>query len=393
MNPPLDGPAGDRPRAIPCQKTLFDLPDDVAYLRCAAMSPGLRAAQEAGAAGLAHKAHPWRLNAGHYFKDVEMARGLFAQLIGATADDIAVLPSASYGIATAAANLPLAAGQSIVLLAEQFPSNVYAWRELAKANGGRIVTVARPSDDDWTAAVLEAIGGDTAIVTLGQCHWADGGLVDLAAVAGRARQVGAALALDVTQSAGVAPLSVAELDPDFLVAVTYKWLLGPYSFGFLYVAPRHQNGRPIEHNWVGRANAQDTNNISDYTDAYQPGARRFDVGERGNFVSIPQAIAGLRQILDWGVDNIAHTIAPMTAEIGARAADLGFRVPAPGRHIGHIVGLRMPDGLPADLNERLSAAGVYISVRGDSIRVAPHLYNDAGDIDRLFKELAAAGQS
>ncbi len=389
MNPPLDGTAGDRPSPIPCQKALFDLPDDVAYLRCAAMSPGLRAAQEAGAAGLAHKARPWRLHAGHYFEDVETARGLFAQLIGAAADDIAIVPSASYGIATAAANLPLAPGQSIVLLAEQFPSNVYAWRELAKANGGRVVTVARPSDDDWTAAVLEAIDDDTAIVTLGQCHWADGGLIDLTAVAARARQVGAALALDVTQSAGVSPLSVAELDPDFLVAVTYKWLLGPYSFGFLYVAPRHQDGRPIEHNWVGRANAQDTNNISDYVDAYQPGARRFDVGERGNFVSIPQATAGIRQILDWGVDNIAHTIAPMTAEIGARATDLGFRVPAADRHVGHIIGLRMPGGLPADLNDRLSSAGVYISIRGDSIRVAPHLYNDAGDIDRLFEVLSA----
>lgn len=100
----------------------------------------------------------------------ETVRGLFASLICAIAANIANTPSTAYGIATAANNLPLSRGQNIVVLHEQFPSNVYAWRELSKANGGVVLVVERPFNNDWTTAVLETLNAQTAIVTLPQCH-------------------------------------------------------------------------------------------------------------------------------------------------------------------------------------------------------------------------------
>ena len=84
------------------------------------------------------------------------------------------------------------------------------------------------------------------------------------------------------------------MQPDFLVAATYKWLLGPYSLGFLYVAPTYRDGRPLEFNWIGRTGSEDFASLVDYHDAYQPGARRFDVGERSNIALMPMAVAALR---------------------------------------------------------------------------------------------------
>ncbi|MBM3516301.1 MAG: aminotransferase class V-fold PLP-dependent enzyme [Alphaproteobacteria bacterium] len=380
---------------IPCQRRLFDLPRDVAFFRSAAMAPSLLAVEAAGIAGLKRKRHPWLLGHQQYFTDVDTLRGLFAQLIGASAEDIAVVPSASYGIGTAAANLPVAADQGIVVLAEQFPSNVYPWRAVAAERGARVVTVPRPADLDWTTAVLERIDRTTAVVALPQCHWTDGSMVDLVAVGARCRALGVPLVLDTSQSLGMRPLEVKAIQPDFLVNVLYKWLLGPYGMALLYVAPQHHGGRPLEHNWVNRAGSEDYSRLVNYRDDYQPGARRFDVGERGNFVTVPMAIAALRQMLAWGAANIAETVAPLMRAIGERAAALGLPVPPEGRRVGHMIGLRAPAGLPPGLADRLGAEGVHVSVRGDAIRIGVHVFNDADDVDRLFAALertfAAAG--
>ncbi|HKB49188.1 MAG TPA: aminotransferase class V-fold PLP-dependent enzyme, partial [Ktedonobacterales bacterium] len=242
---------------LPSQRDLFEIPDDVAYLNCAYMSPLLRAARAAGEAALARKSQPWRITPHDFFADSEAARGLFAELIGADADGVALIPAASYGLAIAAANLPIREGQRILVLEDQFPSNVYVWRDLAARAGAVVETVPRPADFDWTAALLERIDERTAIVAVPHCHWTDGSLVNLVRVGERVRAVGAALVVDATQSLGAAPLSVGEVRPDFLVAATYKWLLGPYSMGFLYAAPEWRDGRPLEFNWIAREGSED----------------------------------------------------------------------------------------------------------------------------------------
>ncbi|MEM7025952.1 MAG: aminotransferase class V-fold PLP-dependent enzyme, partial [Pseudomonadota bacterium] len=142
-----------------------------------------------------------------------------------------MIPAASYGVGVAAANLPCGQGRRILVLADQFPSNVYAWDDLARRTGGEIVRVARPVDGDWTPAVLAELDERVAITALPHCHWTDGSLIDLVTVAKSCREVGSALVLDVTQSLGALPLDLAAIDPDYVACAGYKWLLGPYSSG------------------------------------------------------------------------------------------------------------------------------------------------------------------
>jgi selenocysteine lyase/cysteine desulfurase len=383
-------PAATAAARIPCQRALFDIPDDVAYLNCAYMSPLLRAARSAGERGVARKSAPWRLHARDFFTESEEARSRFAALVGAGADDIAIVPAASYGIGIAAANVTAGRGSRILVLADQFPSNVYSWRALAAANGAELVTLPWPRDGNWTAALLAAIDERTAAAALPHCHWIDGSLVDLASVGRRLREVGAALVVDATQSLGALPFDVAAIDPDFAVAASYKWLLGPYSLGFLYVAPRHQQGRPLEHNWIARAGSEDFAGLVSYRDDLQPGARRFDVGERANFALMPMTIAALEQIAAWTVPAIQATLGAMTAGIAERAAAFGLRAAPAALRAPHYLGLRFVDGVPSGLPERLAKANVHVSVRGDAMRVTPHLYNTEADIERLFRVLAAA---
>ena len=375
---------------IPSQRHLFDIPPDVAYLNCAYMSPLSSRIIEAASRGVEQKARPWKITPEDFFRESEVARTLFAQLINATADDIAIVPAASYGLAVAAHNLPIGADETVLVLAEQFPSNVYTWQELARKCGARVETVTRPEDSDWTSAVLASLDEGVRIAALPHCHWADGGSLNLVAIARRCREIGCALALDITQSIGAMPFDVSIIQPDFVVAGGYKWMMGPYSLGYLYVSPSRQTGQPLEHNWINRAGSHDFSGLVRYQDEYQPGARRFDVGERSNFGLVPASIAALSQLLEWGVPAIAETLSAKTGQIAERMQELDLVPMSPAHRAGHFLGVRFPRGLPEGLSDRLSAENVYVSVRGDSMRITPHLYNDDADEERLVRTLKSA---
>jgi len=377
------------PPHLPNKRHLFDIPDDLAWINCAANSPALASVYQAGQRGLERKRHPWTLGPAQFQDDVATLRGLFAKLIGAKADDISLAPSASYGLTTAANNLTIGPGRRVLVLATQFPSHIYPWRHAVARDGGEVVTLPRPENGDWTAAVLEALDERVAVLALPHCHWTDGSMLDLSRIAAAARQVGAALVLDLSQSLGVVPLDVGDIQPDFVCAVAFKWLLGPYTFAFLYSAPHRQDGMPLEYTWSNRAGS-DVAEITDYRDDFLSGGRRYDMGERGNYISVPMAIAGLEQVLDWTPGAIAGSLAPMIGQIAERAEALGLTPTPKTIRAPHMIGLRFPASPPVNLIESLKAAHVHVSLRTDSLRISPHLYNNQNDIDRLFKALVRA---
>jgi selenocysteine lyase/cysteine desulfurase len=371
-------------KQLECQRHRFAIPDDVTYLNCAYISPLMDTVRQAIRSGMALEARPWRITSNEFFAPVEKARSLFAQLIDATSDDIAIVPATSYGIATAALNLPVSAGQEIILLQDQYPSNVYSWRELAKNKDIRLTIVERPGDGNWTPAVLAAINDKTAFATLPNCHWMDGALLDLAVIRDRLNEVGAGFVLDASQSLGALPLGVQALQPDFLVCSGYKWLLCPYTVSFLYVHPKWHSGLALEQSPHNRINGPDFPRMHIPTDEYAAGARRFDMGERAHFTLLPGAIAALEQLIEWRPEHIAQYTGALTNDINHRARNLGLQTLPDALRANHFGGVRFRDEMPDGLITALREQKIYVSQRGESLRVTPNVYNDTGDIDRLF---------
>jgi selenocysteine lyase/cysteine desulfurase len=352
------------------------------------MSPLLKRAQESGIEALQKRSHPWEIVTDDWFAPGETLRNLFAQIIQADKDSVALIPSVSYGIATAARNIALRADQNIVLLDQQYPSNVYAWRELARETKSRIITVTKRDDESWTEAILQNITADTGLVAIPNCHWTDGSLIDLESISKHTKAVNAKLVIDASQSLGAYPLNVQKIQPDFLVTVGYKWLMGPYGLGYLYAAPEyHRSGKPLEYSWLNKKESENFTRLVDYQDEYKTGARRFDAGEFPNFNNIAMAITALTQILDWGVENIQETLATLTGKIEKKAREKGLGVPPAAMRASHLIGISFPSGQITALSKRMADHKVYVSFRGEKIRVAPHLYNDEQDVERLFEAI------
>ena len=379
---------------ISCKRDLFSLPPDQHYLNCAYMSPLSKRVEAAGLAGIRRKAVPADITPDDFFKGPDAVRRLFAELIGVSDPErIAIVPSVSYGVSTIAKNTRLSPSQNVVTLLDQFPSHVYPWRRLCRETGAelKVVIPASPGPgraENWNSALLEAIDADTAVVAVPNVHWTDGTRFDLEAVGARARDVGAALIVDGTQSIGAMPFDVRRIQPDAVVCAAYKWLGGPYSIGAAYFGTRYDDGIPLEEGWLPREGSEDFNRLVDYRDEYRDGAARYDVGEVSNFTLIPMFVAALEQLAEWGVHNVAPYCRQLTAELIADLGDAGFGVTEEQWRSGHLFGLRVPEGFDENcFRERLAAENVSVALRGNAIRVAPHLYNDEGDVRALRSAL------
>ena len=210
-------------------------------------------------------------------------KAAFADVLGAPRrEQVAVLPSVSYGMAIVARNVPFRPGQHIVVAGEQFPSNVHPWRRLAEQRGGEVRAVAPPEQRDgraaaWNDALHDAIDERTAMLAIGHVHWADGTRFDLPRLAARAREVGAWVVIDGTQSVGALDFPFDQVRPDAVMCAAYKWLMGPYGIALGWFGDVLQDGEPIEETWAGRRGSEDFRGLADYTDclrAWQRPLRR-----------------------------------------------------------------------------------------------------------------------
>ena len=372
------------------QRAQFEIDDEVAYLNTASLSPLLLSVRAAGEAALVQRGRPWTITADHWFSDVERLRSGIARLINGSPEGVAVVPASSYGLSVAARNLRAGPGDRVLVLDHEFPSSYYTWRRFADRTGSDLVEVDRQPGQTWTDAVLAALDERTAVAVVPNVHWTNGAWVDLHAVKVRAGDVGAALVVDASQSLGVVPLDINSLRPDFLVSVGYKWQLGTVGVSYLYVDERHRSGEPLEENWALRVGADDFAALVDYQDEYQPGARRFDMGQRPSFGLVPMAIAAIDHLLAWGVPDIAEALGRVTDEIAERARALGLAPPARDERGPHMLGLELPPDAMDRAAGALARNGVVVSVRGRSLRIAPHLHTNAADVDRLFDALRTA---
>lgn len=374
------------------QKQLFSLDPNTIYLNAAYMSPMPKSVEEAGMLGLQAKRIPHLIKPEDFFENRTKVRKLFAQLIDTDSwENVAIIPSTSYGIATAARNIHTKPGQNIVMLAEQFPSNVYSWQRLAKDQQLEINIVSTPPIGKersklWNENILHSINSKTCIVTMGHVHWADGTTFDLQAIRNRCDEVGAKLIIDGTQSIGALPFSVQKIQPDALVCGAYKWLLGPYAMGLAYYSDEICQGIPLEENWINRKGSENFSELVNYEAEYLPGASRHMVGQSSNFIGLSMMIAALTQLLAWTPQGIQDYCKNISQNAIAQLIEHGHYIDQHPNAAQHIRGIYFRSGTDLQaIKDKVSERKISVSFRGQAMRVSPHVYNDSEDFDALIE--------
>ena len=373
-----------------CQKTKFILSKKVTYLNCAYMSPMLKKVEKAGVKGIKQKRKPYHITPIDFFKTSDLVKKRFSSIIDCKNHNrIAIIPSASYGLANVVNNISIKEKDEIILLDEQFPSNVYPWLNLKERSKAKLVFIKRPdtligSGKKWNEEILAAITNKTKVVSIGNIHWACGTLFDLIAIRKKTAEVGALLIIDGTQSIGALPLSIEKIQPDALICAGYKWLMGPYSIGVAYYGNYFDKGIPIEDNWINRRGSENFSGLINYSDKYGELASRYNVGEQSNFILLPMLLAGLNQIESWGVKNIQDYCKNLISEEIKKVNQKKYWIEKENYRANHLFGIKQLDN-KINLIEKLKSKKISVSIRGDKIIVSPHVYNDKREIKKLFE--------
>ncbi len=376
------------------QKHLFQLPGDIVYLNCAYMSPLLKSVEEAGMKGIARKRNPASIQQEDYFNEAEEIRKKLGSLLNAAPQQIAIIPSSSYGLKSVVNNLPVNTGKYAITVADEFPSGYYTILNWCKKNDKELKVIQPPGytgdrGKKWNDKILEAINTDTAVVLMSSIHWTDGTKFDLKKIGERCKEVNALFVVDGTQSVGALPIDVAAYHIDALACAGYKWLLSPYSIGFAYFSEYFNEGIPLEDTWMNKSNANDFVRLTSYVDEYKPGAARYNAGEFSNFILLPMLNAALDQIIDWQVNLIQDYCTNLIKPLVQVLKEKKFWIEDENYRASHLFGFLLPDNISsAHLMEKLREKKIFVSVRGDAIRVSAHLYNTEKDIEALADVLS-----
>lgn len=375
---------------LKAQKHLFDIPEHVTYLNIASQSPLFKSSYEAGIGGLKQKSRPYNIKEADYFEPVDQLKQLFAQLIDCdNPQRVVTIPAVSYGVATIANNITLKAGDEIIVIDEQFPSNYYSWKKLADRYNAKIVTVLYPSDHEnpieaWNTNILERITDKTAVVAMGNIHWSNGRLFNLKTIREKTKLHNALLIIDGSQSVGALPFSVKDIQPDALVCAGYKWLFGPYGCAYAYYGEYFDEGKPIEENWSNRLHSDNFAMLTKYEANYKPYANRYSMGESGSFIYVKMQIAAIQEVLKVTPDDLQNYCHTISEEALHHLSALGFISDSPEQRAKHLFGIKIPKSVDKEiLKRKLIADSIYVSFRGDYLRLSCHIYNTEDDFDKL----------
>lgn len=367
--------------------------DDVAYMNAAGQAPLPRVSIRAAQAALDWKKYPHKMPEDIYFALPGRVRAMLAEMIGAQPGEIALTTGASSGMAVVANGFDWQPDDEILIARGEFPAHFATWLPMQEAGKLRVRIVA-PAGRFLTADdLISAITPRTRLVSTSLVRFDDGALCDAPRLAAAVHAAGAMLLLDAAQCAGAMPMRVKDLGADFLVASGYKWLLSPFGTGFFWAsAARLADMRPSPAYWMAIESAGDFHKLSTAEMRLTKEARRWDSPETASFFNLAPMEASLEFLLRAGVSTVWDHVRGLTAQIVERlpldSCVLTGPADADKRGPYVCVSARKAGHTPA-LYEKLRAAGVFVSLREGSLRIAPHLYNTERDVDRLIKVLTA----
>jgi cysteine desulfurase/selenocysteine lyase len=355
---------------------------DAVHFNNAGVAP-MTARAEAALLDVASTMRSGSLGMGKLLSRYEQARATFASLVGCPADNLAFFQTCAAAISQVAFGFPLAAGDRIVRLEQEYPSNAYPWHRAAERVGAVVDVV--PGGADYSIdhdALIAAIGPQTRVVAVSWVQFQTGAVVDLARVVEAAHRVGAVVVVDAIQGLGMLPFDMTALGVDAVCGGTHKWLLGPVGHGFLAVSDAlRERLVPLMHGAYTYGTSDDP---VDVTKPTRRDIRRFEPGAPLFFGAIAGA-ASIELVLKIGVQRLNAEAMRIASHIVDEARRRGFPVQARGD--SPIVTI-VPPGDHQAVWKALRNDDISVALRGGGLRLAPHAFNTPADVVRVFSHLS-----
>lgn len=358
------------------------------YLNCAYQGVFPLAAVIRGHEAIDLKCHPEKIDTDEYFNLPQRVRNHLAAIIGSDESEIALTSGATQGIGVAAAGLQFKPGDEVIVAAGNFPCNLFTWLQLRR-NGIEVKVLKNEAGPLQVDDVARAFSPHTKLLALDWVDYSTGSRIDLAALGGLAHERGAVFVVDGTQGVGALDLDIHALPVDILAVAAYKWLLGPYGTGFVYVREEMLNRLDLKVvNWTTVDGADNFDSLPVDNFALPHAARIFDMPGTANFLNLSTLEPSLEFVRGVGPGSVGRHCSGLLDILGGGLQRRGYRLANHGesRIPSPILSFRSrTDDTTVRLYQQLKARHIEISMRHGWIRVSPYLYNRKEDIERLLQ--------
>ena len=316
---------------------------------------------------------------------IERLRAQAAELIGATSNEICVIPNTSTGINLVAEGWPWRPGDSVVIPDGEFPSNLFPWMN-QESKGVQLRVVPRRDGGVSVDDLMQHVDGSTRMIAASWVGYASGFRIDLHQLVQRAHERGVLVFLDAIQGLGMYDLDLAQTPVDFLAADGHKWLLGPEGAGVAMIRQQHQD--LLRCGNVGWSSVKNSYDYAKPDFTLRNTAARFEPGS-ANMVGIAALSESFELFLqirrEHGADSIGLRVIELAGRLHQMLGEVGVatRLPNDSDHRSGIVTFDVPGVEPAKVRKQCLQQKVVVSCRGGGIRASIHAYNDESDLQRL----------
>ena len=364
----------------------FPVSETYIYMNHAGVAPLSRRVREAMAGFIEDATVNGAVNSEDWAETAEVCRSAAAQLINADPTEIAFMKNTTQGILIAANGIDWQEGDNVVTTAVEFPANVYPWWRLKERYGVQTRMVPERDGRISIEDIAAAINTRTRALTISHVEFASGFRNDLQALGELCREHDIWFIVDAIQSLGAIEVDVKSCNVDILAADGHKWLLAPEGAAIFYCADEKRE-QLINTN-IGWASVVNPRDFLDYDLTQKPDATRFEEGSY-NSVGLYGLNAAIDLLLDIGIPAIETHILELTAGLIAGLEAKGYRVITPKKDLERagIVIFESAQHPPAEIYEMLHAENIITAERGSGVRVSPHFYNTASEVERLLEVL------
>jgi len=361
---------------------LFPVTENLIYMNTAAVGPLSVPAADAIVAQTMDQRDRGALHWREWYAEYDRLRESAAKLIGATAEEIAILKNTSEGLSFVAEGLRWRDGDNVITTDLEFPSNSTPWRNLDKR--GVETRVVKSTNGAYSPEDVEALIDDrTRLVTVSAVAFHNGFAADLEAIGAICARRGVLFCVDAIQRVGVLPVDVRRSHIDFLCADGHKWMCSAEGTAIFYVAKEKLDLLDVlEHGWT---NFDRRGKFIDCPRNYLPDARRFEAGSLST-IGVFGLRASIDLLLDVGIDAIGDYVTGLASRFADKLEDIGWSVATPRPIRSGIIGATPPGVEPTLLrwHRTLEENGVICAPREGLLRFSPHLFNEDAEVDGII---------
>ena len=321
-----------------------------------------------------------------YEETKKSIKSILSKLLSCSENELCIIHNTNEGFNFISHGLEFEYGDEIIVLENEYPSNVYPWEHWTEKNIKLSTVKIGNHPRDFISNLLNVITNKTKLISLSPVHWCNGMPLPLEEVGKICESNSILFALDGAQGIGHVPINLKACNVSFASFPAWKWLLGPLGLGVLYIT--ESKLEKLKFPFKGTSSVINDQEYLPYKDKLKPTTDRYEISTC-NFLDWVYFESTLKILDNIGFENVMKRIYELSISLQNALEKKGYEVDAKkfSDVKTGIVTFKKNGISTENLYQILKNNKVICPIRLDKIRLSPHVYNSFEQLEQIISFL------